>query len=46
VQATNWRAEQAIRPAVITRKGWGGNRTWAGAGTWQALASVLRTASQ
>src|SRR4029450_8044396 len=46
VQATNWRAEQAIRPAVVTRKVWGGNRTWAGADTWQVLASVLRTASQ
>jgi len=29
VQATNWRAEQAIRPAVVCRKAWGGNRTWA-----------------
>jgi transposase len=46
VQATNWRAEQAIRPAVVTRKAWGGNRTWAGADTWQALTSVLRTATQ
>ena len=46
VQATNWRAEQAIRPAVVTRKSWGGNRTWAGADTWQALTSVLRTATQ
>ena len=46
VQATNWRAEQAIRPAVVTRKAWGGNRTWTGADTWQALASVLRTATQ
>ena len=46
VQATNWRAEQAIRPAVVTRKSWGGNRTWAGADTWQILASVLRTAPQ
>jgi transposase len=46
VQATNWRAEQAIRPAVVSRKAWGGNRTWAGATTWQTLASVLRTASQ
>ena len=27
VQATNWRAEQAIRPAVVTRKDWGGNRS-------------------
>jgi transposase len=46
VQATNWRAEQAIRPAVVSRKAWGGNRTWAGADSWQVLASVLRTASQ
>jgi Transposase IS66 family len=30
VQATNWRAEHAIRPAVVTRKTWGGNRTWTG----------------
>jgi transposase len=46
VQAANWRAEQAIRPAVVTRKTWGGNRTWTGADTWQALTSVLRTATQ
>jgi transposase len=45
VQATNWRAEHAIRPAVITRKTWGGNRTRAGATTWQILASVLTTAT-
>ena len=44
VQATNWRAEQAIRPAVVCRKAWGGNATWAGADTWQVLASVLGTA--
>jgi hypothetical protein len=46
VQATNWRAEHAIRPAVVTRKAWGGNRTWDGAATQQILASVLRTADQ
>jgi transposase len=46
VQATNWRAEHAIRPAVVTRKNWGGNRTRAGADTWQTLTSVLRTATQ
>ena len=46
VQATNWRAEHAIRPAVVCRKAWGGNRTWAGAEAWQVLTSVLRTASQ
>ena len=46
VQATNWRAEQAIRPAVVCRKQWGGNATWDGAACWQVLASVLRTATQ
>ena len=46
VQATNWRAEQAIRPAVVCRKTWGGNRTWTGAEVWQVLTSVLRTATQ
>jgi hypothetical protein len=34
LDATNWRAELAIRFGVILRKVWGGNRTWAGgAGT-------------
>jgi transposase len=46
VQATNWRAEQAIRPAVVNRKNWGGNRTWHGADTQQVLMSVIRTARQ
>jgi transposase len=45
VQATNWRAEHAIRPAVVCRKAWGGNRTWAGAQTWQVLTSILATAA-
>ncbi len=44
VQATNWRAEQAIRPAVVCRKQWGGNATWKGAEDWQVLASVLASA--
>jgi transposase len=44
VEATNWRAEQAIRPAVVCRKQWGGNATWEGAACWQVLASVIRTA--
>jgi transposase len=44
--ATNWRAEQAIRPAVVNRKVWGGNRTWRGAVTQGRMMSVLRTASQ
>jgi transposase len=46
VEATNWRAEQAIRPAGVNRKVWGGNRTWNGARTQQILASVLRTCQQ
>jgi len=47
LDATNWRAEQAIRPAVITRKVCGGgNRTRRGADTQQILASLLRTAHQ
>ena len=31
VEATNWRAEQALRPAIVNRKSWGGNRTEQGA---------------
>ena len=46
IDATNWRAEQAIRPAVVTRKVCGGNRTRKGADTQQVLASVARTARQ
>lgn len=47
LDATNWRAEQAIRPAVITRKvNGGGNRTPHGADTQQVLTSILRTAQQ
>lgn len=44
VDATNWRAEQAIRPAVVNRKVWGGNRTDAGARAQSVLMSVLQTA--
>ena len=46
LDATNWRAEHAIRPAVVTRKVCGGNRTRRGADTQQILASVVRTARQ
>jgi transposase len=46
VQATNWRAEQALRPAIVNRKGWGGNRTPNGARTQQITMSVIRTARQ
>jgi transposase len=43
VEPTNWEAEQAIRPAVVNRKVWGGNRTWAGAHAQEVLMSVLQT---
>jgi len=47
LDATNWRAEHALRPAVITRKTCGGgNRTARGAQSQQVLTSVLRTANQ
>ncbi len=45
--ATNYRAEHAMRWAVVTRKMCGGgNRTTRGAVTQYVLASVLRTARQ
>jgi transposase len=44
--ATNWQAEQALRPAVVNRKVWGGNRTWAGAQAQAVLSSVLTTCRQ
>jgi transposase len=44
--ATNWMAEQALRPAVVNRKVWGGNRTWTGARHQERLMSVLRTSRQ
>jgi transposase len=47
LDATNWRAEHALRPAVVTRKMCGGgNRTARGADSQQVLTSVLRTIDQ
>jgi transposase len=46
VDATNWRAELAIRFGVILRKVWGGNRTWAGAHAQAVLMSLWRTCWQ
>lgn len=46
IDATNYRAEQALRPAVVNRKVWGGNRTWSGARTQSVLVSVIRTCEQ
>jgi transposase len=46
IDATNWRAEHALRPAVVTRKVCRGNRSARGAHTQEVLASVLRTIQQ
>ncbi len=46
IDATNWRAEQAIRPAVVMRKVSGGNRTRHGADTQEILTSVVHTVRQ
>ena len=46
IDATNWRAEQAIRPAVVNRKVWGGNRTGRGAWAQGVLTSLLVTLRQ
>jgi transposase len=46
VDATNWRAEQAIRPAVATRKVCGGNRSARGVQTQYILTTLVRTAVQ
>ena len=43
IEPTNWKAEQALRPAVVNRKVWGGNRTAAGAWAQAVLMSVLET---
>lgn len=46
IDATNWRGEQAVRPAVVTRKVCGANRTDQGRMTQQTITTVLRTAIQ
>jgi len=46
VDATNWRAEHAIRAGVVLRKVWGGNRTAAGGRAQSVLMSVWRTCWQ
>ncbi len=43
LDATNWRAELAIRFGVILRKVWGGSWTWVGARAQAVLMSVWRT---
>jgi transposase len=46
LDATNWRAELALRFGVILRKVWGGSRTWVGARAQAVLMSVWRTCWQ
>jgi transposase len=46
LEATNWPAEQAIRPAVVNRKSCAGNRTPRGAEAQAILMSLLRTYHQ
>jgi len=46
IDATNYRAEQAMRPAAVNRKVWGGNRTAAGAAAQSILMTVLATCRQ
>lgn len=43
IDATNYRAEQAIRGAVVNRKVWGGNRTGPGTRVQEVLMSVFET---
>jgi transposase len=46
LDATNWRAELAIRFGVLLRKVWGGSRIWVGARAQSVLMSVWRTCWQ
>jgi transposase len=46
LEATNWPAEQALRPAVVNRKVCGGNRTLTGAHALEVLASLFATCRQ
>ena len=44
--AANYLGEQAIRPAVVNRKVWGGNRTDRGAAAQSFLSTIVLTALQ
>jgi transposase len=46
LEASNWPAEQGIRPMVANRKVFGGNRTWAGAHAQEVLGSLFATCAQ
>ena len=43
IDATNYRAEQALKTPIVNRKVWGGNRTEDGAAAQGVLTSVLKT---
>jgi transposase len=44
LDATNWRADQALPPAVVDRKISGRNRSIRGAQTQEILSRVIQTA--
>jgi len=46
IEATNWPAEQAVRPLVVNRKIFGGNRTASGGHAQEVLGSVFATLTQ
>ena len=46
IEPTSNAAERALRPAVVNRKVWGGNRTEAGASAQSILTSVIATCHQ
>ena len=43
IEATNWPVEQAVRPLVVNRKVFGGNRTSSGGHAHEVLGSVFAT---
>jgi len=43
IEATNWPAEQAVRPLVVNRKVFGGNRTPSGGHAQEVLGSAFAT---
>jgi transposase len=46
LEATNHRAERAVRALIGARKNWGGNRTWKGARAQSVLTSLIQTGKQ
>jgi transposase len=46
LDATNNAAERALRPLVVARKNWGGNRTEKGARAQAVISSILASARQ